>query len=116
MAAALTLGLAACAPGAQTATPGAAQGRQTVGLDGQSFAVLVAPGPQGRAFTRAGAVAVSGQRIAVTRAGTALGPAEGAMSKRVAKLGCEQSGGRFNGAALGRYAGQGVWSFDGGCA
>ncbi|MFT4151406.1 MAG: hypothetical protein QM656_14500 [Paracoccaceae bacterium] len=118
MAAALTLGLtAACVPAARgPVAPAVSAGVRSVSLDGQALSVSVAPGPQGTALTHAGAVAVAGRQIAVTRVGAPLAQDEGAIAKRAAKEGCQAQGGRFNGAALGRYAGQGVWAFPGGCA
>ena len=126
MAAVLTLGLmAACAPVATrpaAVSGGSASGGPVtagpvqVGVEGQSFAVTIAAGAPGVALTRAGAVPVAGNRISVTRGGSPLGQADGAMAKRAARQGCEAQGGRFNAAALGRHAGSGIWSFDGGCA
>ena len=118
MAAALTLCLtAACVPAQREPVPlGATPGVQTVRLDGQGFAVSVAPGGAGTAFTRAGAVRVPGQTVAVTRPGAPLGQSDGAAAKRAAYAGCRQAGGQPNAGALGRYAGQGQWSFAGGCA
>lgn len=123
MAAALILGLtAACGPVARSpaargpVAPAVSAGVQPVSLDGQALSVSVAPGPDGTALTRAGAVGVQGRQIVVTRAGAPLAQDQGALAKRAAKMGCEGQGGRFNPAALGRYAGQGQWNFAGGCA
>lgn len=118
VAAALTLCLtAACVPaGRAPVAAGAASGIQTVGLDGQGFAVVLAPGGAGTALGASGAVRVQGQSVSVTRQAPALGQADGAIAKRAAVAGCRQAGGRPNGSALGRYAGQGLWVFAGGCA
>lgn len=114
MAAMLTLGLtAACVHDARGPMP-VTQGPQAVRLDGAEYAVAVAPGSAGVSLTRAGAVQVPGNTITVS--GGAMAQDTGAVAKRAAKQGCEQAGGRFNGAALGRYAGQGTWAFAGGCA
>ncbi len=124
MATVLTLCLtAACAntalgpdagPGAVGLRAGSA-GTQAVALDGQAFAVSVAPGVPGVVLTPKGAVRVSGDTVSVTRPG-GLGQSNGSDGKRAAQRGCEQSGKRFNPSAIGRYAGQGAWTFAGACS
>lgn len=107
--------LAACgAPSGGGGSVAAASKPLTV--DGMAFVADIGPGPAGERLTGAGAVPTAGAAIVVRRADGMLADSEGLLAKRAAEAACDAAGGKFNPAALGRYAGAGVWSFNGSCA
>jgi hypothetical protein len=110
--------LAACgAPPPSGPARGAAKaGPQEVTLAGVSYLGSVQRGNPGLIITKAGATAVTGMTVRVTRNGTALGAADGKAAKAAAVAACGQAGGRFNDQAVGRVAALGVWSFEGACS
>ena len=113
------LALSACGapmPNGQGAKGGAKSGQQIVTLSGANFVAEVQPGNAGLVISKAGAVAVTGQMVRVTRTGSPLGAADGKLAKQVAQAACGQAGGAFNGQAVGRVVAMGVWAFEGGCA
>jgi hypothetical protein len=113
------LAVSACGapmPNGQGGKGGARSGQQIVTLGGADFVAEVQPGNAGLVISKAGATAVTGQTVRVTRSGSALGAGDGKLAKQVAMAACGQAGGAFNGQAVGRVVAMGVWAFEGGCA
>jgi hypothetical protein len=107
--------LSACVAQTAPETPRAvalADGPVTVG--DRLFQARFVPGASGITLTNAGAVPVAGTGVQVS--GADLGRDEGIVAKEAARRACEDAGGRFQPQALGRYAAQGIWAFDGACA
>ena len=107
VAATALLALCACGapvPSGKAAPGGAKAGQQIVALGDASFVAEVQPGNAGLIITKAGATAVTGLTVRVTRTGTALGAADGKIAKAVAAAACGQAGGRFDDRAVGRVA------------
>jgi hypothetical protein len=96
--------------------PAAAALQQHVTHDGVAYLTDVAPGVPGMMLTSAGAGPTRGMTVSVWRNVAGLGYDQGAVAKAVARQTCEQQGGAFNAAALGRFAGDGEWRFAGACA
>ncbi|MEI4486546.1 hypothetical protein V8J36_10120 [Frigidibacter sp. MR17.14] len=86
-----------------------------IAYKGESFHAGVTRGPAGLRFTGAGAQAVSGEMVSVTRAGGAMRYDEGKAAKDVARLACEGAGRRYDATAQGRFV-AGSWQFAGACA
>jgi hypothetical protein len=113
------LALSACGapmPSGQGAKGGAKSGQQIVTLGEVSFVAEVQPGNPGLVISKAGATAVTGQTVRVTRSGSALAAGDGKLAKQVAEAACSQAGGAFNEQAVGRVVAMGVWAFEGGCS
>lgn len=107
--------LAAC--GAPQGGGGTAVPARALTVEGVAFSAEILPGPPGEVLTAAGARRVQGRSIRVQRAdGVVLSNSDGRIAKAAAEAACDAASGRFNPSALGRYAGPGVWAFDGGCA
>ncbi|GHC58206.1 hypothetical protein [Neogemmobacter tilapiae] len=113
------LAVSACGapmPNGQGSKGGARSGQQIVTLGEASFVAEVQPGNAGLVISKAGATAVTGQTVRVTRSGAALGAGDGKLAKQVAMAACGQAGGAFNGQAVGRVVAMGVWAFEGACS
>ncbi len=100
--------LAGCAGGVPSGLPQAGGGSVAVNRDGAAFAVELRPGGPGKVLTAAGAVPVAGQTVVVRRDGVGLAMDEGKLAKDVAAEACASAGGRFEGRAVGLYAGAGA--------
>ena len=86
-------------------------------LGGRSLQASLQPGAAGRSLGANGVRRLSGQTVRVIATDGALANDQGALAKKAARAGCQQAGGRFNEAAIGRFERQGdAWLFDGGCA
>ena len=116
----MVAGSAACLSACVAAAPAAVAVRDLavadmpVTVDGRAFVASIAPGANGIALTNVGAVAVPGGSVRVTAPG--LMRDEGIMAKQAAEQACTGQGGAFQPQAIGRYAAQDVWVFDGACA
>ncbi len=110
--------VSACStPMRDAATGGLARAsQQEVALGDARYLASVMPGNSGLIISKAGATAVTGMTVRVTRGGTPLGQADGKVAKAAAVAGCSQAGGRFDDRAVGRVAALGVWAFEGACA
>jgi hypothetical protein len=110
--------LSACGapvPSGKAAQGGVKAGQQIVSLGEASYVAEVRPGNAGLIITKAGATAVTGLTVRVTRTGAALGASDGKSAKAAAVAACGQAGGAYNDKAVGRVAGLGVWAFEGAC-
>lgn len=110
--------LSACgAPQAAVAPAGrAVGGARAVEVNGAAFAATIGPGAPGLRLTAAGAVPVPGMTVSVRRDGAPLGMDEGKLAKDAASAACAAASGRFDGRAVGQFAGSGEWQFAGACA
>lgn len=86
----------------------------TVTVGTRDYLGEVRAGPPGITLAAGGAQKVSGRSITVFRPG--FSPSDGIEAKAAADAVCARAGGRFNPVVLGRFAGEGDWIFDGGCA
>ena len=114
------LAVAGCAaqpgPGGISAASGTTAPHALV-LGGRSLQVSLHPGAAGRSLGADGVRRLSGQTVRVIATDGTLANDQGALAKKAARAGCQQAGGRFNAAAIGRFERQGdAWLFDGGCA
>ncbi len=110
----LAAALSACG-GASPAPVERAAVAVPVTVAGATFMADVMPGPTGRMISGGRAVPVNGLQVAVTRQGAALGNDEGRLAKQAADAACTGQGMTFNANVHGRYAGAGVWRFEGAC-
>lgn len=122
------IGIAGLGAMAACGTPDAALSGRTAGganpalgpaapirFEGVTYTAGVTRGPDGLRATAEGARPVAGDMVSVMRLGAPLNYAEGKLAKDVARLTCESRGGRYDGTAHGRFAGDGVWQFAGAC-
>lgn len=108
------LPLAACVAATDAAPLRSVTDTVSISVDGIAFTALRQPGVPGVELTGAGARSVAGDTILVSRS-PALAMHEGAVAKKAARIGCLETGGRFNEVAIGGYE-AGSWVFAGGCA
>jgi hypothetical protein len=105
--------LSACV-GAPVAEPGAAFADVPVTVDERAFVATFQSQTVGTVLTADGAIPVSGSGLRISGAG--LGRDEGIIAKEAARMACTDQGGTFQPQAIGRYAAQEAWVFDGACA